>query len=110
MAHAPKPITPTLMPVRPSSRYCIRRKLYSVLEIDEDFVLVAVVHRSGRHIHDEGDSGQADAGPAAGSERVIVGRTERRDRADAYRREPAEVRPVSAAVPAMQDHALRVVV
>src|SRR3954468_24522896 len=49
MAHAPKPIALTLIPVFPSSRYCIAKDSKSLLrlECDVDRVRVVVVHGTG---------------------------------------------------------------
>src|SRR6267142_542243 len=55
MAHAPKPTALTLIPVFPSSRYCIAMDSKSLLglECDVDDVRVVVVHRAGGTIDHE---------------------------------------------------------
>src|SRR5437660_6310406 len=60
MAQAPKPIALTLIPVFPSSRYCIAVDSKSLLrlECDLDDVRVVVVHRSGHSIDNQAHSAE----------------------------------------------------
>src|SRR5436305_13692692 len=70
MAHAPKPTALTLIPVFPSSLYCIALDSKSLLrlECDVDDVRVVIVHRSGHAVDDEsGRAGETDDEPSGTS-------------------------------------------
>src|SRR4051794_31034742 len=108
MAHAPKPTALTLIPVFPSSRYCIALDSKSLLrfECDVDDTRVMVVHRAGDVVDDEAScTGETEREPAR---RIVVAVAEAGDEAaDREADGGNEVEPVGAVDAALELDLLR---
>src|SRR5436305_12644821 len=102
MAQAPKPTALTLIPVFPSSRYCIALDSKSLLrlECDVDDMRVVVVHRAGDAVDDEtGRAGETQDEPPHGTRSAVA--ESRRKAKDREADRGRDVQPIRAAEPAL---------
>src|SRR3954447_8577080 len=108
MAHAPKPIALTLIPVFPSSRYCIALDSKSLLRLkcDVDDVRVVVVHGTCDAIDDQsGPAGDTEDEPS-GSGRVAA-REAYRIYVDRQSERGSQIHPVRGGEAALELNVLR---